>query len=151
MTTRQFYYLTVIADLGNLSAAAQKLQISQPALSKFLGFQIFLRYHRHLAPTSVGRCVIEYAHKIVSEQNRLSQSLRTIINRDHACIRLGTTPNRGSVIYSRIYQTFMDRYPDISLSLTERYSNEQTEAVLKGQVDLTIGSGKSSDKVTDFR
>ena len=82
MTTRQFYYLTVIADLGNLSAAAQKLQISQPALSKFLteyeaslGFQIFLRYHRHLAPTSVGRCVIEYAHKIVSEQNRLSQSL----------------------------------------------------------------------------
>ena len=116
MTTRQFYYLTVIADLGNLSAAAQKLQISQPALSKFLteyeaslGFQIFLRYHRHLAPTSVGRCVIEYAHKIVSEQNRLSQSLRTIINRDHACIRLGTTPNRGSVIYSRIYQTFMDR------------------------------------------
>ena len=111
-----------------------------------LGFQIFLRYHRHLAPTSVGRCVIEYAHKIVSEQNRLSHVLETIINRDHACIRLGTTPNRGSVIYSRIYQTFMDRYPDISLSLTERYSNEQTEAVLKGQVDLTIGSGKSSDK-----
>ncbi len=130
MTTRQFYYLTVIADMGNLSAAAEKLQLSQPALSKFLteyetslGFQIFLRYHRHLVPTSEGRCVIEYAHKIVSEQNRLSQSLRTIINRDHACIRLGTTPNRGSVIYSRIYQTFMDRYPDISLSLTERYSN----------------------------
>ena len=55
MTTRQFYYLTVIADLGNLSAAAQKLQISQPALSKFLteyeaslGFHIFLRYHRPL-------------------------------------------------------------------------------------------------------
>ena len=36
MTTRHFYYLTVIADLGNLSAAAEKLQISQPALSKFL-------------------------------------------------------------------------------------------------------------------
>ena len=50
MTTRHFYYLTVIADMGNLSAAAEKLQISQPALSKFLteyetslGFQIFLR------------------------------------------------------------------------------------------------------------
>ena len=49
MTTRHFYYLTVIADMGNLSAAAEKLQISQPALSKFLteyetslGFQIFL-------------------------------------------------------------------------------------------------------------
>ena len=65
MTTRQLYYLTVISDFGNLSAAAQALQISQPALSKFLteyetslGFQIFLRYHRHLVPTSVGRCVI---------------------------------------------------------------------------------------------
>lgn len=36
MTTRQLYYLTVISDFGNLSAAAQALQISQPALSKFL-------------------------------------------------------------------------------------------------------------------
>ena len=79
MTTRQLYYLTVISDFGNLSAAAQALQISQPALSKFLteyetslGFQIFLRYHRQLVPTSVGRCVIEYAHKIVNEQTRLS-------------------------------------------------------------------------------
>lgn len=157
MTTRQFYYLTVISDLGNLSAAAQRLHISQPALSKFLteyetslGFQIFLRYHRHLTPTSVGRCVIEYAHKIISEQNRLSQSLRTISNMNHACIRLGTSPNRGSMIYSRVYQPFMNHYPDISLSLTELYSNEQTDAVLKGRVDLAIGSGKSSDKVTDI-
>lgn len=157
MTTRHFYYLTVIADMGNLSAAAEKLQISQPALSKFLteyetslGFQIFLRYHRHLVPTSEGRCVIEYAHKIVSEQNRLSQSLRPIINMNHTYIHLGTGPNRGSMIYSRIYQPFMKRYPDISLSLTELYSSKQTDAILKGQVDLAIGSGKSSDKVTDI-
>lgn len=157
MTTRQLYYLTVISDFGNLSAAAQALQISQPALSKFLteyetslGFQIFLRYHRQLVPTSVGRYVIEYAHKIVNKQTRLSQSLRMITNMDHSCIRLTTGPNRGSMIYSRIYQSFINRYPNISLSLTELYSNEQTNAVLHGQVDLAIGSGKASDKVTDI-
>ena len=101
-------------------------------------------------PTSVGRYVIEYAHKIVNEQTRLSQSLRMITNMDHSCIRLATGPNRGSMIYSRIYQSFINRYPNISLSLTELYSNEQTNAVLHGQVDLAIGSGKASDKVTDI-
>mgnify|MGYP000514963128 CR=1 FL=1 len=59
MTTRHFYYLTVIADMGNLSAAAEKLQISQPALSKFLteyetslGLQIFISSTRNLVTDS---------------------------------------------------------------------------------------------------
>ena len=157
MTTRQLYYLVTIADLGSLSSAAQVLGISQPALSKFLteyeaslGFLIFLRYHRHLTPTSVGRYVIDCAQKILDEQTRMLQMLRAVTDSNHARIRLATAPNRGAIIYSRIYNQFSHRYPDISLTLTELYARDQPGAILHGQIDLAIGSGRDSDKVTDL-
>ena len=53
MNTRQYYYLSTIANYGNLSHAAQALHVSPSALSKFLaecertfGFALFLRYNR---------------------------------------------------------------------------------------------------------
>lgn len=157
MTTRQLYYLVTISDLGSLSSAARVLGISQPALSKFLteyesslGFLIFLRYHRHLTPTSVGRYVIECAQKILDEQTRMLQMIRAVTDSNHARIRLATAPNRGAIIYSRIYNQFSHRYPDISLTLTELYASDQPGAILHGQIDLAIGSGKDSDKVTDL-
>lgn len=157
MTTRQLYYLVTISDLGSLSSAAQVLGISQPALSKFLteyeaslGFLIFLRYHRQLTPTSVGRYVVECAQKILDEQTRMVQMLRAVTDSNHARIRLATAPNRGAIIYSRIYNQFSHRYPDISLTLTELYASDQPGAILHGQIDLAIGSGKDSNKVTDL-
>ncbi len=157
MTTRQLYYLVTISDLGSLSKAAQVLGISQPALSKFLtdyenslGFLIFLRYHRQLTPTSVGRYVIECAQRILDEQTRLLQTLRAVTNTNRTQIRLATAPNRAAIIYSRIYNQFSRRYPDISLSLTELYARDQPGAIQHGQIDIAIGSGKTSDKVTDI-
>lgn len=157
MTTRQLYYLVTISDLGSLSGAAQVLGISQPALSKFLtdyenslGFLVFLRHRRQLTPTAVGRYVIECAQKILDEQTRMLQTLRAVTDNNHARIRLATAPNRGAIIYSRIYNQFSHRYPDISLSLTELYASDQPGAIAHGQIDIAIGAGKHSDKVTDI-
>lgn len=157
MTTKQLYYLVTIADMASVSNAAQVLGISQPALSKFLteyenslGFLLFLRYRRQLTPTAVGRYVIECAQKILDEQTRMLQSLRALTDSNHALIRLATAPNRGAIIYSRIYNAFSRRYPDISLSLTELYASEQPGAIQHGQIDIALGAGKTSDKVTDL-
>lgn len=157
MTTRQLYYLVTIADCASLSKAAQVLGVSQPALSKFLteyedslGFLLFLRYHRQLTPTAVGRYVIQCAQRILDEQTRMFQTLQAVTDSNHTRIRLATAPNRGAMIYSRIYKPFSQRYPNISLSLTELYASDQPGAIQRGQIDLAIGSGKVSTRVTDL-
>ncbi|MFA9465610.1 MAG: LysR family transcriptional regulator [Velocimicrobium sp.] len=157
MTTRQLYYLITIAEQGNLSKASSILGISQPALSKFLtgyedslGFSIFLRYHRQLTPTAVGKYILDCTQKILDEQTRMQQTIRTLTDSNHTKIRLATAPNRGAIIYSRIYNDFSRRYPDVSLSLTELYASEQTGAITRGQIDIAIGTGTSSNKVTDI-
>ena len=157
MTTKQLYYLVTISDAGNLSKAAQVLKISQPALSKFLtdyenslGLLLFLRYKRQLIPTAAGRYILNCAQKILDEQTRMLQSIHVVTDNNHAVIRLATAPNRGAIIYSRIYKQFSRRYPDIALSLTELYASEQPGAIQHGQIDLAIGSGGISEKVTDL-
>lgn len=157
MNTRQYYYLVTIAGFGNLSHAAQALRVSQPALSRFLlgceqefGVTLFLRHHGQLMPTAVGRYVIDHAQKILDEQNRMLLTMRTVAGREHTNIRLATAPNRAAIIYSKIYNQFSRRFPDISLQLTELFAREQPQAISRGRIDLAIGAGEVSDLVTDI-
>lgn len=157
MQTRQLHYLLTIAELGSLSLAAQALGISQPALSKVLaewealcGSPLFLRHRRRQVPTALGRAVLESAGKIVDEQNRMMLTMRTVTGSTRQNIRVCTAPNRGAIIYSKIYNQFARRYPGISLHLTELYAREQPNAIVRGQVDLALGAGTDSALVTDI-
>lgn len=157
MNTKQYYYLSTIAEYGNLSYAAQALNLSPSALSKFLaecertfGFALFLRYGRRLYPTAVGRYVVECAQKILDEQNRMLLTMKDVTGGNRNRIRLATAPNRGATIYSKIYNPFSRRYPDIALSLTELYATEQPGAIARSTIDLALGAGGFTDDTTDI-
>lgn len=157
MNTRQFYYLVTIAELGNLSHAARALQLSQPALSHFLmnleqqlGVSLFLRHRRQLTPTAIGQYVVDHAQKILDEQNRMLLTMRAVTGRDRSSIRLATAPNRAAMVYSMIYNPFSRHFPDIALHLTELYAHEQSGAIQRGQIDLALGAGETSNRVTDI-
>lgn len=157
MNTKQYYYLSTIAEYGNLSYAADALSLSPSALSKFLGecertfgFALFLRYGRRLYPTAVGRYVVECAQKILDEQNRMLLTMKDVTGSNRKRIRLATAPNRGATIYSKIYNPFSRRYPDIALNLVELYATDQPGAIARGTVDLALGAGASSTETTDI-
>ncbi len=157
MNTRQCYYLVTIAEFGNLSHAARALELSQPALSRFLlnleqnlGVSLFLRHRGQLMPTAIGEYVIGHAQKILDEQNRMLSTIRMVTGRDRFSIRLATAPNRAAIVYSRIYNSFTRRFPEVSLHLTELYANEQPAAIQRGQIDLALGAGEVSHQVTDI-
>ena len=157
MNTKQYYYLSTIAAFGNLTHAAQALQVSPSALSKFLsecertfGFDLFLRCGRRLYPTAVGRFVVECAQKILDEQNRMLLTMKEVSGGNQDRIRLATAPNRGAIIYSKIYNAFSRRYPGIALNLTELYATEQPGAIARGRIDLALGAGPISAETTDL-
>ena len=157
MNTKQYHYISTIASYGNLTHAAQALHISPSALSKFLaecertfGFTLFLRYNRRLYPTAVGRYVIDCAQKIEDEKNRMLLTMKDVTGGNCNRIRLATAPNRGAIIYSKIYNQFSRRFPGISLTLTELYAVEQPTAIARGSIDLALGAGVTSTQVTDL-
>lgn len=157
MNTKQYYYLSTIAAFGNLTHAAQALHVSPSALSKFLaecehtfGDNLFLRCGRRLYPTAVGRFVVDCAQKILDEQNRMLLTMKEVTGFNRDRIRLATAPNRGAIIYSKIYNQFSRRYPGISLNLTELYATEQPGAIARGRIDLALGAGPDSTETTDL-
>ena len=143
MNTRQLRYLVTVARIGNLSHAAGHLGISQPALSKLIrtweetyGFPLFLRFGHKLAPTAIGRLYLDYAQRILDEQNRMILTMRSMGGEQGQSIRLCTAPNRASIIYSEIFHRFARVYPDIELNLIEQYALNQPSTILRGKGPL---------------
>ena len=157
MNTRQLRYLVTVARIGNLSHAAGHLGISQPALSKLIrtweetyGFPLFLRFGHKLAPTAIGRLYLDYAQRILDEQNRMILTMRSMGGEQGQSIRLCTAPNRASIIYSEIFHRFARVYPDIELNLIEQYALNQPSTILRGKADLALGAGPVSTEVEDI-
>lgn len=77
-------FLTV-AELGNITYAAESLMLSQPALStqmkaleKELGRQLFIRHSRHLELTPEGRLLRERAERIVEMSDKTLAEFRAL-------------------------------------------------------------------------
>lgn len=72
MELKDIEYFLAIAEEGNLVKAAERMYISQPAMSKFLskleneyGTKFFIRNHNHLKLTNFGLIFLDGAKKIM--------------------------------------------------------------------------------------
>lgn len=146
MNTRHCLYMLTIANTGYLSRAAQKLGVTQAALSKFLneqerlmGTALFLRNKKHLYPTPAGQIYLEVAQQILSVKNHTLQAIGAVAN-VRPLIRLASTPYRGAEIFSRIYSRFSAHFPDTELKLEEVFSAQQEELIHSGKIDFACGS-----------
>ena len=83
MKLREYEYMLAIAREANMTRAAQRLYISQPALSKLLasveselGVQLFRQENRRIVPTAAGKIYLENAEKILSLNHDLERNVR---------------------------------------------------------------------------
>ena len=95
---RQISYFVKVAELGSISAAAEKLHVSQPALSARLKelehrvhTPLFVRHPRGVALTDEGRRFLPYARAILVAVDRASEVLRNE-PAEREAIRIGLTP-----------------------------------------------------------
>ncbi|MFB0917993.1 MAG: LysR family transcriptional regulator, partial [Clostridiaceae bacterium] len=82
MELKEQRYVVTLADTGNLTKAAKKLNISQPALSLYIknlensyGEQLFSRQNRRLKPTYFGELYIEKARQILRIGNDFKEEM----------------------------------------------------------------------------
>ena len=88
MDIEQLRQLSAVAELGTVSAAAEHLRISQPALSRSvarleseLGCTLLERTGRRVALNHAGRTALEYARAILHEERLMRIALDDIANR----------------------------------------------------------------------
>ncbi|MDE1168009.1 MAG: LysR family transcriptional regulator [Pseudomonas sp.] len=152
MDLRDLTYFETIAELGHLGRAAEKLNRSQPALTKSiqrleesLGTKLFQRDGRRIKLTDVGELLLARGKQL---QQSIAETEREV--RDFAIgavgnIRLGCASSMAEYLLPRLTAALLARAPDITLSLVIGQDDLLRESLLSGRLDMIICSMISSD------
>lgn len=133
----------IVAECGNLSKAAEKLYISQPAvtqsikkLEENLKGKLFFRTSKGVNLTDEGKKFYQYIKNSVDIMNNAENKFSQYTNLEEGDIKIKTGSALGNVgIYDAIIK-FAKRYPKIRAFVSGGYVKDSIEALSKGEVDL---------------
>ncbi|MEG0987252.1 MAG: LysR family transcriptional regulator [Clostridium sp.] len=146
-------YVYAVYEEKSFSKAAQKLYITQPALStaikkveKKIGSPIFDRSTSPIGLTPGGEVYIEAIEKLFSlEENTLNQ-LNNLNGLLAGKLAIGGTIFFTSFILPALLAEFSRKYPQIKIELVEGTTSQLTERLMGEEVDLIIDNSELDDK-----
>ena len=137
------YFITV-ADELNFTKAAEKLYISQQALSshiavieKELDISLFSRKPT-LKLTYAGEAFYRHAQKLTQDYSDLFEELRDIRDGKRGQITIGISHTRGHLLLPKVLPVFMEKYPNIEVHVQEDNVEQLEQALIKKTVDIAI-------------
>lgn len=145
MDFKQLEYILKIAELGNLTKAAEELYITQPALSHFIakvekeqGVKLFNRSTTPITLTYAGEKYVEKARQILELSSQLDEEMEEIGKNRKGRLRIGIPPARATYMMPAFFPAFKKEFPNIEIQTDERSSHQLKLDVIKGNVDYAI-------------
>ncbi len=145
MTSRQVEYILTTYEEGSISKAAQKLFVSQPALSQSiqlaereLGAPIFDRKHSPLTLTFAGEKYIASAREFQALELKLQHEIADIRQENSGRFRVGISMLRGAALLPYILPAFSKKYPRVEIKLFEKGSSAVSSLITQNIVDLAL-------------
>lgn len=153
--TPEMQYIYTVWQEGSFSKAAEKLYLTQPALSiavhkveKSIGMPLFDRKHKPLQLTDAGRIYVDTIQKMLLLEEEQQQKLNDIQNLVTGQIRLGGTHYLNAYILPEILASFDRQYPGVKLQIYERSAYELSRMLTGRELDLTFNC--SPEFIQDF-
>jgi len=138
-------YIVKVAELGNITRAAEELFMTQPALSHFIsrvekeeGVRIFDRSSNPITTTYEGEKYIETARKILELNRLLQEEMAEVTSSRKGRVKIGIPPLRAASMLPRFLPVFTEEYPHVEIQTVEHNSRQLREDVLKGSVDFAV-------------
>lgn len=143
MNLKEQQYIVTLADCGNMTKAAQRLGVSQPALSSYLagventlGYPLFDRTAKRLVPTCLGEVYIEKAKKILALGEEFDLERDRVVHGYRGRLRVSVPLRRSPVLVPSALKIFHSTYPDVELILHEGNQRAMTELLHSDELDL---------------
>ena len=145
MNDRQLKYILAIAAEGNITAAAQKLYITQPSLSYLLahveeelGLKLFDRTVSPMPLTYAGECYVEAAKKILNVQNELQNQIDDILDYRKSRLIIGCGSRISSLLLPAVLPEFIKNNPNVQIKLYEESIPVLEELLATGILELVF-------------
>jgi len=138
-----------VASTGSFSKAAERLYLSQPAVSQHihdletaLGAQLFQRGPRGVTLTPAGATLHTYARCILRLMGEAERAVANIQALAAGQLRLGATPGASVYLLPEWVRTFHTHFPNLTVSLSTATSPELAESILAGKLDIAVVEGE---------
>lgn len=149
MKLQQLRYIWEVShhDL-NVSATAQSLYTSQPGISKQirlledeLGVEIFSRSGKHLTRiTPPGVEILKIAGEILGKVESIKQLAQEHSSPNRGSLSIATTHTQARYALPKVIETFIAKYPDVSLHMNQGTPVQISEMASEGGVDFAIAT-----------
>lgn len=147
--TSEAQILKVLAEEGNMRKAAERLFLSQPALSQRLqsiekewGAQLFIRSQKGLTPTPAGELVIQFASELLQRKEEIFETIQALSSKVHGTLKIACASIVGQNWLPQVLKDFITQYPDAKLSLITGWSSEIVRALYDGEAHIGIVRGQ---------
>lgn len=142
------------AEEGNISRASDRLNVSQPAVSRQikdleeeLGVQLFVREPIGLSLTEAGTAALLHAQNILRQSHSMMDDMKTLASRQKShALKVGFLPTVLAGPLTNAMRTFKEAYSDYCVQIFEMSPTKQEAALRNGEIDLAL-IGEPSDEI----
>ena len=125
MEFRQLQYFVAVAEEESFSRAAEKMNVSQPSLSKAIqsiedeyGVTLVKRTTRSFKLTVAGELIFKQGEKLIDDYEQLKDKLSELSSDYMSEIRIGIPPVLNTIMASDILSGFSKQHPRLKLLFT---------------------------------
>ncbi len=152
MELRHLRYFVAAAEAENVSRAAARLHVSQPALSRQirdleeeLGFSLFERTAKSVRLTEAGKSFVREARAVLARAEEAVAHARSIAAGGGTELHVGYAPSPTARIMPPTLRAFQSQFPKVRVKLHDLSTEEMLTGVREGtlQVAFLVRPGRS--------
>ena len=157
MDFKRLRYALAVADEGNFVRAAEKISISQPALSRAvqtleeeLGFLLFDRGNRNVAVTVAGAAFFNHARRLLFDVRNMEHDLALLRNGNSGHVAFGIGPLNSGALLPRMLRQVRADQPGISLSVAINSSSYLMQHLRAEEMEFFMSDVRLIDQAEDL-
>ncbi len=143
MELRRLRYFVAVAESGNISKAAQKIFLTQPALSRQIkaledavGKLLIERQPHSIRLTPAGELLLHEARELLQHADEVLERVRS--SGQGLRLRIGYAPTLASGLLSEAVENFIQKHRDARVELLDLSSQEMLAGLEAGTLDVAL-------------
>ncbi|MCP8615921.1 LysR family transcriptional regulator [Salirhabdus salicampi] len=149
MIEKDWELLLQLYEEGTITKTAQKLYISQPALTyrikqieKEFNTKIIYRGSKGVHFTNEGEYLVQYARKMLKELHKTKDNIENLKEDVQGTLRLGISSNFALYQLPVLLEGFISKYPNVEINLTTGWSSNVLQLLQGEDVQIAILRGE---------
>jgi DNA-binding transcriptional LysR family regulator len=145
MDIKQLRYFITIAEMGQITTAAKKLYIAQPALSHSmklledeLGVTLFDRLPTGIRLTAAGSLLLQSSYDILRRIDEIPVDMAKFRSGISGTVNIGMVSSSGGMLMNKSFMAFRNEYPEIKFNLYEGNSFQIIDYLNKGIIEIGV-------------